>query len=113
MYGNLSRIQNFALYRRVIILLAWQETVANVWKRCDTDIQDIVCFHNNILKSWNSAYYYSGITLFNSLPSGIKNVAHNINKFKHELKKFLTKNLFYSVKEYTGRDATYDIGVSQ
>jgi hypothetical protein len=37
--------------------------------------------------------YYSGITLFNSLPTGIKNVAHNINKFKHELKRFLIKKL--------------------
>jgi hypothetical protein len=57
--------------------------------------------------------YYSGITLFNSLHIGIKNVAYNINKLKHELKKFLIKYSFYSVKEYTDRDATYDIGVSQ
>jgi len=57
--------------------------------------------------------YYSGITLrvFNSLPLGIKKVAHNTNKFKHELKKFLIKKSFYSVEEYIDRDATYDIGV--
>ena len=35
--------------------------------------------------------YYSGITLFNSLPLGIEKVAHNTNKFKHHLKKFLIK----------------------
>ena len=35
------------------------------------------------------AVYHSGITLFNSLPLGIKTVAHNTNKFKHELKMFL------------------------
>jgi len=58
--------------------------------------------------------YYSGITLFNSLPLGIKKVAHNTNKFKHELKRFLIKkNSFYSVEEYMDRDATYDIGVLQ
>ena len=57
--------------------------------------------------------YYSGITLFTSLPLGIKKVAHNTNKFKHELKKFLIKNSFYSVEEYIDRDATYDIGVLQ
>jgi len=57
--------------------------------------------------------HYSGITLFNSLPLGIKKVAHNTNKFKHELKKFLIKNSFYSVEEYIDRDATYDIGVLQ
>jgi len=37
--------------------------------------------------------YYSGITLFSSLPLGIKKVAHNTKKFKHELKKFLIKKL--------------------
>jgi len=57
--------------------------------------------------------YYSGITLFNSLPLGIKKVTHNTNKFTHELKKFLTKNSFYSVEEYMDRDAIYDIGVLQ
>jgi hypothetical protein len=57
--------------------------------------------------------YYSGITLFNSLPLGIKKVAHNTNKCKHEMKKFLIKNKFYSVEEYMDRDVTYDIGVLQ
>ena len=57
--------------------------------------------------------YYSRITLFNSLPLGIKSVAHNTNKFKHELNKFLIKNSFYFVEEYIDRDAAYDIGVLQ
>jgi len=57
--------------------------------------------------------YYSGITLFNSLPFDIKKVAHNINKFWHELKKILIKNSFYSVEKCIDRDATYDIGVLQ
>ena len=38
---------------------------------------------------WHSVRCY--ITLFKSLPLGIKKVAHNTNKFKHELKKFLYK----------------------
>ena len=50
--------------------------------------------------------YYSGVILFNALPLGINKVAHNTNKFKHVLKKFLLKNLFYSVEEYMDRDAT-------
>jgi hypothetical protein len=33
--------------------------------------------------------YSSGITLFNSQPLNSKQVAHDINKFKHKLKKFL------------------------
>jgi hypothetical protein len=48
--------------------------------------------------------YYFGITLFNSLPLNIKKVAHNINKFKHELRKFLMVNSFYSVEEYIYRN---------
>ena len=55
--------------------------------------------------------YYSAITLLNSLPLRTKKVAHNANKYKHELKKFLVKKLFYSVEQYMDRDATYDIGV--
>jgi len=50
--------------------------------------------------------YYSGVTLFNALPLGIKKVAHNTNEFKHLLKKFLLENSFYSVEEYMDRDAT-------
>ena len=37
---------------------------------------------------------------------GIKKIAHNTNKFKHELKKLLLNNSFYSVAEYMDRDAT-------
>jgi hypothetical protein len=36
--------------------------------------------------------YYSGITLFNSSTLNIKQVAHDINKFKHKLRKFLIEN---------------------
>jgi hypothetical protein len=43
--------------------------------------------------------YYSGITLFNSLPYNIKQVAHDINRFKHKLRVSYRK-LFYSVEEY-------------
>jgi hypothetical protein len=56
--------------------------------------------------------YYSGITLFNSLPLSIKEIAHNINKFKYELRKFLMENSFYSV-EYIDRNSKLDLGVSQ
>jgi hypothetical protein len=40
-----------------------------------------------------SAYWkgtcYSGIRVFNSLPSQVKNLSHNINQFKHALKNLL------------------------
>jgi hypothetical protein len=63
------------------------------------------------LTEFQKGVYYSGITLFNSLPLGIKKVAHSTNKFKHELKRFLIKNSFYSVEKCMDRDAAYDIGV--
>jgi hypothetical protein len=48
--------------------------------------------------------YYSGIILFNSLPLSIKQVAHDINGFKHKLREVLTENSFYSVEEYLDRN---------
>jgi hypothetical protein len=51
--------------------------------------------------------------LFNSLPLSIKEVAHIINKFKYELRKFLMENSFYSVEEYIDRNSKLDLGVSQ
>jgi hypothetical protein len=57
--------------------------------------------------------YYSSITLFNSLPLSIKQVAHDLNIFKHKLKKFLILNAFYSVEEYLDRDNKFEPGVPQ
>jgi hypothetical protein len=57
--------------------------------------------------------YYSGITLFNSLPLSIKEVAHIINKFKYELRKFLMENSLHSVEEYIDRNSKLDLSVSQ
>jgi hypothetical protein len=48
----------------------------------------------------------------NSLHLNIKQVAHDINKFKHKLRKFLTENSFYSVEEYLDRKNKFDLGVS-
>jgi hypothetical protein len=56
--------------------------------------------------------YYSGITLFNSLPLNIKQVAHAINGFKYKLREFLIENSFYSVEEYFDRNRQFDLGVS-
>jgi hypothetical protein len=57
--------------------------------------------------------YYSGITLFKSLPHNIKQVAHNINKFKQKLRKFIIVNYFYSVDEYFDWNIKFDFWVSQ
>jgi hypothetical protein len=57
--------------------------------------------------------FYSSITLFNSLPPNIKKVAHDINQFKHKLRKFLIVNFFYAVDEYFDWNNKFDFGVSQ
>jgi hypothetical protein len=44
--------------------------------------------------------YYMGIKVFNSLPSYIKNLSHNIKQFKLVLKKFLFLNYFYTLDQY-------------
>jgi len=44
--------------------------------------------------------YYWGITIFNNLPSEIKNVAGNPKKFKIALKKFLYTYSCYTMEEY-------------
>jgi hypothetical protein len=43
---------------------------------------------------------YSGVKIFNKLPSNIKNVNGNITKFKTTLKRFLYANSFYTLEEY-------------
>jgi hypothetical protein len=57
--------------------------------------------------------FYFGIKLFNSLPLIIRQVAHDLNKFKNKLKKFLILNSFYSVEEYLDRDNKFEPGVPQ
>jgi len=44
--------------------------------------------------------YYTGIRVFNSLPSQIKELCHNRNQFKRALKYFLYFHSFYTLCEY-------------
>jgi hypothetical protein len=55
------------------------------------------------LTCYQKGVYFSGIKLYNSLPSNIKCASGNINKFKKLLKNFLTTNSFYSVEEFLNR----------
>jgi len=69
--------------------------------------------HNiNTRKKWNlhlpisklSVYhkgtYYTGIRVFNTLPSQIKELCHNRNQFKCALKNFLYFHSFYTLDEH-------------
>ena len=52
------------------------------------------------LTKYQKGAYYTGIKIFNYLPTHIKNVANEIQVFKKTLKRFLLYNSFYSVDEY-------------
>ena len=44
--------------------------------------------------------YYSGIKIYNHLPTAIKDLSGDKNKFKLALKRYLLHYSFYSLKEY-------------
>jgi hypothetical protein len=52
------------------------------------------------LTLYQKGVYYSGIKIFNHLPTTIKNLSDDKNKFQIALRKFLVNNSFYSQEEY-------------
>jgi len=52
------------------------------------------------LSVYQKGTYYTGIRVFNSLPSQIKELCHNINQLKCALKNFLYFHSFYTLDEY-------------
>jgi hypothetical protein len=44
--------------------------------------------------------YYSGIKIYNHLPTAIKDLSGDKNKFRLALKRYLLHNSFYSLEEY-------------
>ena len=52
------------------------------------------------LSAYQKGTYYSGIKVFNSLPSQIKDLSHNRNQFKRALKNFLYFHSLYTLDEY-------------
>jgi hypothetical protein len=73
----------------------------------NSHIHTINTRHNNNLyvpaanlTLYQKGVYYSGIKIFNHLPTTIKNLSDYKNKFQIALKKFLLNNSFYSLEEY-------------
>jgi hypothetical protein len=52
------------------------------------------------LSVYQKGAYYSGVKIFNKLPSNIKNINGNITKFKTALKRPLYANSFYTLEVY-------------
>ena len=52
------------------------------------------------LTIYQKGVYYSGIKIYNHLPTAIKDFSDDKNKFKQALKRNLLHNSFYSLEEY-------------
>jgi hypothetical protein len=52
------------------------------------------------LTIYQKGVYHSGIKLYNHLPTAIKGLAGDKNKFKLPLQRYLLHNSFYSLEEY-------------
>jgi hypothetical protein len=52
------------------------------------------------LTIYQSGVYYAGIKTYNHLPSDIKNLSNDKNKFKLALKRYLLYNSFHGLEEY-------------
>jgi len=52
------------------------------------------------LTSVQKGITYSGIKIYNSLPSNVLNLKNDRKQFKNELYRYLLNNSFYSVKEF-------------
>jgi len=52
------------------------------------------------LAMYQKGVYYSGIMIYNHVPTAIKDLSGDRNKFKLALKKYLLHKSFYSLEEY-------------
>jgi hypothetical protein len=52
------------------------------------------------LTIYQKGIYYSGIKIYNHLPTAIKDLSDDKNKFKLALKRYILHNSFYSLEEY-------------
>jgi hypothetical protein len=52
------------------------------------------------LALYQKCVYYSGIKIYNHLPTAIKDLSDDKNKFKLALKRYLLHNSFYTMEEY-------------
>jgi sugar diacid utilization regulator len=52
--------------------------------------------------TYKKGVYYQENKIYNHLPKDIKDLSNNMNKFKLALRRYLSDNSFYSLKEYFG-----------
>jgi hypothetical protein len=47
--------------------------------------------------------YFSGVKIFNNVPTNLKQTFYDVYKFKRAINRFLLDNSFYSLEEYYNR----------
>jgi len=52
------------------------------------------------LTNYQNGPFYMGVKVHNSLPPEIKDLSHDVQKFKSSLRGFLHKHSFYKLEEY-------------
>jgi len=59
-------------------------------------------FHQPLSRTtmYQKGPFYMGTKIYNSLPPEIKDLSHNINKFKSSLRRILHQNSFDTLDEY-------------
>jgi len=58
------------------------------------------------LAMYQKGVYYSGIKIYNHLPTTIRDLSGDKNKFKLAIKRYLLHNSFYSLEEYCNTQLT-------
>jgi hypothetical protein len=63
--------------------------------RCDNDF----CLQQNE-NYFRKEFSYSGIKTYNHLPKTVKELSHDVKKFRLALKRFIISNSLYCMEEY-------------
>jgi hypothetical protein len=76
----------------------WFVDTLNQWFCCT--LANLFGLLTVMLSVYQKGTYYTGISVFNGLPSQIKELCHNRNQFKRDLKCFLHVHSCYTLDEY-------------
>ena len=74
--------------------------------KTNSDIHSFNTIFNNDLHIpenlavFKKGVWYSGTKVYNNLPPTLKQLTHDVFKFKTALKRFILANVFYTLEEY-------------
>jgi hypothetical protein len=84
----------------------------------NSDVHSVYTRHRTVLhpplqhlSTSQKGVYFSGTKIFNQLPQKIRDLSHDIKKFKGILKTFLLMGSFYPLEEYFAWDSRIELGI--